>query len=98
MSNEKRYDEIVLSMTDADGDMVEYELLDIVELDDIEYAVLLPKVSFDKKVEVYSMKHSEDKTQTYYYPEQNNYIAMKVYNMFKEKYQKYYPHYLNFKD
>lgn len=98
MDNEKKYNEIILTVTDSDGDVVEYELLDVVELDNIEYAVLLPKVSFNKQVEIYSMQHSEDKTQTYYTPEQNNYIAMKVYTIFKEKYQRYYSDYLNFKD
>jgi len=98
MNDEKKYNEIILSMTDSDGDIVEYELLDIVELDNIEYAVLLPLITFDKKVEIYVMKHSEDKTKTYYFPEKNNYVIMKVYEIFKEKYQKHYPDYLNFKD
>ena len=54
MNDEKKYNEIILSMTDSDGDIIEYELLDIVELDNIEYAILLPLITFDKKVEIYN--------------------------------------------
>lgn len=98
MSDNNKYSEIIIDMIDSDNNIIEYELLDIVELDNTEYAVLLPKELFEKKVEIYVMTHSEDKTKTFYTPEKNNYIIMKVYNMFKQKYKTHYPDYLTFKD
>ena len=95
---DKAKDEIILELFDESKNIHKYKLLDIVVYENNEYAVLLPQGSFDKEVEIFRMKHSEDKSATLYKAETNNYIINQVYETFKEKYQKYYGDIIKFED
>lgn len=90
--------EIIIELLDQSKEIHKYKLLDIVLYNDVEYAVMLPEYTLDGMVEVFKMKHTEDKSATLYKAETNNYIIMQVYEMFKEKYQKYYNNRLTFTD
>ena len=96
--NKLNNDEIIIELFDESKQSHKYILLDIVVYNDNEYAVLLPQYSTDSKVEIYRMKHTEDKSATLYKAETNNYIIMQVYEMFKEKYQQYYSDRIKFED
>ena len=91
-------DEIILELYDNNKNMIKYELLDIVNYEDKEYAVMLRQYSIDGEVEIFKIKHTEDESATLYKPEKNDYIIMQVYEMFKEKYQKYYSGRITFED
>lgn len=91
-------DKIIIELYDESKQIHEYELLDIVTYDEKEYAVMLPLYSLDGMVEIFKLKHSSDKSATLYKPEINDYINMQVYEIFKEKFQKYHSNRINFKD
>ena len=71
-------------------------MLDIIIYDEKEYAVMLPEYSLDGEVEIFKLKHFNDKSATLYKPESNDYINMQVYELFKEKFQKYYSNRIKF--
>ena len=96
MSEEKN--KIILELFDEQRNACNYELLDIVNYDNSEYAVMMKQYSTDGEVEIFSLKHTEDKSATLYKPEKNDYIIMQVYEMFKEKYQTYYSDRIKFED
>ena len=91
-------DKIIIELYDESKKMHRYELLDIVKYNDKEYAVMLEENSVDKMVTVFSIRHTEDKAATLYKSETDNYIIMQVYEMFKEKYKKYYSDRIKFED
>ena len=95
---ENSNDKIIIELFDNNKQSKKYELLDIEFFDDVEYAVMIQEYSIDKEVEIFRLKHTEDKSATLYKPETNNYIIMQVYEMFKEKYQKYYSNRIKFED
>ena len=95
---DKTNDKIIIELYDQAKQIHKYELLDIVKYDENEYAVMLPEYSLDGEVEIFKLKHSNDKSATLYKPELNNYIASQVYEIFKEKFQKYYSERIKFKD
>ncbi len=94
----KTNDKIIIELYDETKQVHKYELLDIVVYDEKEYAVMIPQYSIDGEVEIFKLKHSKDKSATLYKPEPNNYVNMQVYEIFKEKYQKYYSDRIRFKD
>ena len=81
----KNNDEIIIELFDNNKNSINYELLDIVKYDDVEYAVMMRQYSSDNEVEIFRLKHTEDKSATLYKPEKNDYIIMQVYEIFKEK-------------
>ena len=91
-------DKIILELFDNNKNSCKYELLDIILFEDNEYAVMMKEYSADNEVEVFRLKHTEDKSATLYKPEKNDYIIMQVYEMFKEKYKKYYRNRIKFDD
>ena len=95
---DKSNDKIIIELYDDQKQVHKYQLLDIVNYDDKEYAVMLKEYSIDSEVEIFRMKHSKDKSATLYKAETNNYILMQVYEIFKEKYQKYYSDRIKFED
>ena len=94
----KSKNKVIIELYDNAKQVHKYELLDIVNYNDKEYAVMLQEYSFDGKVEIFQLKHSKDKSATLYKPESNNYITSQVYEIFKEKFQKYYGQRLKFED
>lgn len=95
---ENKENDIFIELYDESKHQTKYKLLDIVLYENSEYAVMIQEKSTDDLVEIFKMKHSEDKTKTIYKPESNNYIIMQVYETFKEKYQKYYSNRIKFND
>ena len=91
-------DSIILELFDEAKQSHKYELLDIVNYKGKEYVVLLPTDPEDNEVEIFQTTHSEGYTETTYIPEKNDYIIMQVYNMFKEKFKKYYSDRIVFED
>lgn len=96
---DKSNDNIIIEMYDEERRVHRYELLDIVIYDEKEYAVMMPEHSlFDNLVEIFELRHSEDKSATFYEPVQNDYINMQVYEIFKDNYEKNYPGRIKFED
>lgn len=95
---EKTNDKIIIELYDEAKIIHKYELLDIVIYDEKEYAVMLPEYSFEGEVEIFRLKHSRDKSATLYKPESNDYINMQVYEIFKEKFEKYHSDRIKFVD
>ena len=95
---ENSNDKIIIELYDEAKQIHRYELLDIVVYDEKEYAVMLKEYSMDGEVEIFKLKHSNDKSATLYKAETDNYIAFQVYEMFKEKYQKHYSDRIKFED
>lgn len=95
---EKTNDKIIIELYDEAKKIHKYELLDIVIYDENEYAVMLPEYSFEGEVEIFRLKHSRDKSATLYKPESNDYINMQVYEIFKEKFEKYHSDRIKFVD
>lgn len=93
---DKTDDKIIIELYDQAKQKHKYELLDIIIYDEKEYAVMLPEYSLDGEVEIFKLKHSDDKSATLYKPESNDYINMQVYELFKEKFQKYYNNRIKF--
>ena len=94
----KSNSKIIIELYDKEKQVHKYELLDIINYNDKEYAVMLQEYSLDREVEIFQLKNSKDKSATLYKPEPNNYIASQVYEMFKEKFQKYYNKRIEFTD
>lgn len=78
-------DKIIVELYDESKTIHKYELLDIVIYDEEEYAIMFQEDSLDDEVEIFKLKHSSDKSETFYKPESNNYINMQVFEIFKEK-------------
>ena len=93
---DKTNDKIIIELYDQAKQKHKYELLDIIIYDEKEYAVMLPEYSLDGEVEIFKLKHFNDKSETLYKPESNDYINMQVYELFKEKFQKYYSNRIKF--
>ena len=87
MENEEVDNIIVLN--DEDGNEVRFEFLDLVELDDEEYVVLLP-VAEEEEGEVVILKledTDEDSDEESYVGVDDEEILNKVFQIFKEKYK-----------
>ena len=59
---------------------------------------MMPENSWEKKVEIFKLEHSADKSATYYKSPENDYIIMQVYNLFKTNYETNYPERIKFED
>ena len=89
MENEEMDNIIVLN--DEDGNEVRFEFLDLVELDDEEYVVLLPvegDVEEDGRVVILRLEDSdEDSGEESYIGVDDQETLDKVFEIFKEKYK-----------
>ena len=91
MENEELEDNIVV-LNDEDGNEVQFEFLDLVELDDEEYVVLLPvtEEGEEEEGEVVILKledTDEDSEEESYVGVEDEEILNKVFEIFKEKYK-----------
>lgn len=88
-------EENVVVLTDDDGKEVEFEFLDLVEMDDKEYVVLLPieplegEDEDDGAVVILKVNHSDDENEEYVSIEDEA-EAEKVFNIFKDKFKDEY--------
>ena len=90
MENEELDNIIILN--DEDGNEVQFEFLDLVELDDEEYVVLLPvtEEGEEEEGEVVILKledTDEDSEEESYVGVEDEEILNKVFEIFKEKYK-----------
>ena len=79
----------VIILNDENGDEVEFEFLDLVELDGEEYVVLLPAEEQDDEGEVVILKVEDTDSE-----DEESYVSVddeetlnKVFEMFKEKFK-----------
>ena len=91
MENEELDDNIVV-LNDEEGNEVQFEFLDLVELDDEEYFVLLPvtEEGEEEEGEVVILKledTDEDSEEESYVGVEDEEILNKVFEIFKEKYK-----------
>lgn len=77
----------IMTLTDDNGNNVDYELLDIIELEGKIYTVFYPTIEGDTEVLILRVEESDNIEQSEYVVEQNEKIINKVYDMFKEKYK-----------
>ena len=91
MENEE-VDNTIIVLNDEDGKEVKFEFLDLVELDNEEYVVLLPVEAegeeSDGEVVILKLEDSdEDSDQESYVGVDDEEILNKVFEIFKEKYK-----------
>ena len=91
MENEELDDNIVV-LNDEEGNEVQFEFLDLVELDDEEYVVLLPvtEEGEEEEGEVVILKledTDENSEEESYVGVEDEEILNKVFEIFKEKYK-----------
>ncbi len=83
-------DNIVI-LNDEEGNEVKFEFLDLIELDDEEYVVLLPMVEDDEEEgEVVILKvedTDEDSEEESYISVEDETVLNKVFEIFKEKFK-----------
>lgn len=83
-------DNIVI-LNDENGNEVKFEFLDLIELDDEEYVVLLPMVEDDEEEgEVVILKvedTDEDSEEESYISVEDETVLNKVFEIFKEKFK-----------
>ena len=48
---------VILELFDDDRNSIKYELLDIVNYEEIEYAVMMKQYAVDGEVEIFQLKH-----------------------------------------
>lgn len=91
MNSGEELDNIII-LNDEDGNEVQFEFLDLVELDDEEYVVLLPvtEEGEEEEGEVVILKledTDEDSEEESYVGVEDEEILNKVFEIFKEKYK-----------
>ena len=89
--NEEELDNIVV-LNDEDGNEVKFEFLDLVELDDEEYVVLLPMAEEgqEEEGEVVILKledTDEDSDEESYVSVDDEEVLNTIFEMFKEKFK-----------
>ena len=89
--NMEELDNIII-LNNENGEEVKFEFLDLVDLDDEQYVVLLPMVEDDEEEEgeVVILKledTDEDSEEESYVSVDDEEVLMKVFNIFKEKFK-----------
>ena len=90
--NNEELDNVVI-LNDEDGNEVKFEFLDLIELDDEEYVVLLPMAEDgeEEEGEVVILKvednDDENSDEESYVSIEDEYVLNKVFEMFKEKFK-----------
>lgn len=82
MSEEKN----IMTLTDENGNDVEYELLDIIRYDNSTYVVFYPTVENDSEIVILRVEESDNIDESIYVGEENEEVVKAVYELFKEKY------------
>ena len=82
----------VIVLNNENGEEVKFEFLDLVDLDDEQYVVLLPMLEDDEEDEgeVVILKvedTDEDSEEESYVSVEDEEVLMKVFNIFKEKFK-----------
>ena len=92
MENNEELDNVVI-LNDEDGNEVKFEFLDLIELDDEEYVVLLPVAEDGEEDEgevvILKVEDNDDENsdEESYVSIEDEEILNKVFEMFKEKFK-----------
>ena len=87
MANEEMLDEeAIISLTDEEGNEVEFELIDSVDYEDKEYLILLPPDDEAAEVVILEVEPHKDGTETYI-TVTNAATLNAVYEIFKERFK-----------
>ena len=78
---------LIIPLTDEQGNTVEYELLDVVNLNDNTYAVFYPTIPDDTEVLILRVEDIPNSDEDNYIVETDEKTVQQVYKMFKEKYK-----------
>ena len=85
--NMEELDNIIV-LNNENGEEVKFEFLDLVDLDDEQYVVLLPMVEDDEEVVILKLEDTdEDSDEESYVSVDDEEVLMKVFNIFKEKFK-----------
>lgn len=86
MENEEilQDEESILTLTDENGEELQFEYLDCIELDGVEYLVLMPEES--NEIVILEIQPVDEENENYVAVE-NEEILDKVYGIFKERYK-----------
>ena len=93
MDNEEIEDsDNIVTLNDENGNEVQFEFLDLVELDDEQYVVLLPVTNEDEEDEgevvILKVEDVDEETdEESYVSVDDEEILMKVFNIFKDKFK-----------
>ena len=82
----------IITLNDEDGNDVKFEFLDLVELDDEQYVVLLPIVEDgeedDGEVVILKLEDTDEEAEEESYVSvDDEEVLLKVFNIFKEKFK-----------
>ena len=91
MNSGEELDNIII-FNDEDGNEVQFEFLDLVELDSEEYVILLPVASEDDEdadgeVVILKVEDSESEEEESYVSVDDEEVLNKVFEIFKEKFK-----------
>ena len=76
----------ILSLTDENGVETEFEYLDCIELEGVEYLVLIPAEDEEGQIVILQVEPVDEETENYL-SVQNEDILNEVFAIFKEKYK-----------
>ena len=76
----------ILSLTDENGEEVEFEYLDSVEYEGKEYLVLIPAEELSTEIVILEVEPVDEETENYLSVQDEN-ILNTVYGIFKERYK-----------
>ncbi|MGN1251026.1 MAG: DUF1292 domain-containing protein, partial [Candidatus Spyradocola sp.] len=74
----------IITLTDADGNEVEFEFLDLIEYESNQYAVLLPPDENATEVLIMRVENDEDENLEDYIVEEDPSVLEAVFNLFVE--------------
>ena len=92
MANEELLNEeevSILSLTDEDGNEVEFELIDSVDYEGAEYLILLPPEEEASEVVILEVEPHKDGTESYLTVD-NEEVLNAVFNVFKERFADFF--------
>ena len=76
----------ILTLTDENGQDVNFEYLDCIELDGVEYLALLPESEEENEVVILEVEPVDEETENYLSVE-NEEVLNTVFGIFKEKFK-----------
>ena len=76
----------ILTLTDENGQEVEFEYLDCIELEGVEYLVLLPADEEQSEIVILQVEPVDEENENYLSVDDEG-VLNAVYNIFKEKYK-----------
>ncbi len=92
MANEELLNEeeiSILSLTDEEGNEVEFELIDSVDFEGVEYLILLPPEEEASEVVILEVEPHTDGTESYLTVDDER-VLNEVFNVFKERFADFF--------